>query len=123
VSHAALKLGVRLDLLTGAIHGPILAPGAVHDRAVSDAQPALPPGSLRITDLGFFGLERFATLAKAGVLLLSRPQATTIAFDQQQRRWDVADLLAAQQTDSIDLPKVPAWGLSSGLRRASPVGS
>ena len=101
---AALKLGVQFNLTDGSLRGPLLAAGRVHDRAVSDRQPVLPPGSLRITDLGFFGLERFARLDAAGVFILSRPQAGTIAYDEQDRRWDVADLLAAQGSATVDLP-------------------
>jgi hypothetical protein len=103
-SHAALKLGVRLDLCCGQLHGPVLAAGHLHDRAVSDQQPPLLPESLRITDLGFFGQARFAALAAQGVLLLSRPQAGTLVLDEQGRRWDIPDLLEAQGTDRVDLP-------------------
>ncbi len=103
-TRAALKLGVQFNLADGSLRGPLLAAGRVHDRAVSDRQPALPPGSLRITDLGFFSLARFARLTAAGVYLLSRPQACTIAYDQQGRRWDIADLLHAQGSATVDRP-------------------
>jgi len=102
-SHAALKLSVRLDLLCGSLHGPVLAAGHVQDRVVSQDHPALPANSLRITDLGYFSTETFAALVATDVFVLSRPQARTTAVDADGHVWDIADLLAAQTTNRVDL--------------------
>lgn len=50
---AALKLGVRLDLRRGTLTGPLLDTGRTHDRTCAITATPLPPGALRLADLGF----------------------------------------------------------------------
>lgn len=54
---AALKIQVSLDLCTGALSGPLLQDGRCHDRTSSIQRDPLPPGSLRLADLGYFSLD------------------------------------------------------------------
>jgi hypothetical protein len=98
---AVLKLGVRLDLLHGGLHGPALADGKRHDRTVVADLPTLPPGSLLLADLGFFSLATLAAHAAAGVHLLTRIQAGTCLYDQVGKRWSLAAFLA-EQTGPVD---------------------
>ena len=42
-SGAALKIGVRLDLVSGRLHGPVLGAGRDHDQTLPLAATALPP--------------------------------------------------------------------------------
>jgi hypothetical protein len=56
---AALKIGVRLDLLGGELYGPVLGAGREHDRRLPLKAEALPAGALRLADLGFFDLKLF----------------------------------------------------------------
>jgi hypothetical protein len=90
---AALKLGVRLDLLHGTLHGPVLAAGRTHDRTVAAALPAVPPGSLRVADLGFFSLQDLAAQDRAKRYWLTRIQTGTALFDTTGRQWEVLDLV------------------------------
>ncbi len=90
---AVVKLGVRLDLLQGTLHGPILAAGRAHDRSVVDALPPLPPGSLRLADLGFFSVRELAAQDRAGCYWLTRIQTGTAVFDADGKRWDLPELL------------------------------
>jgi hypothetical protein len=103
-SGAALKLVLRSDLVHGGVTGPLLAPGRVHDATLADAQPLPAPGSLYLTDLGYFGLTRFARLDAAGIWYLSRLRADTLIIDAAGRPWQPGAWLAAQHTDQVDAP-------------------
>jgi|SRR5215212_4669657 len=65
---AALKIGVRLDLLGGGLYGPVLGAGREHDRRLRLGAEALPAGALRLAAdlLGFFDLELFRLLDEEG---------------------------------------------------------
>jgi hypothetical protein len=102
-SRAALKLSLRLDLVSGTQHGPVCAPAKVHDRTLADEHPPLPAGCLYLADLGYFSLSRFRELAAAGVHVLSRLRAGTKLVDHAGRSWDVPAFLAAQQRPRIDV--------------------
>lgn len=100
---AAIKLGVRLDLLSGRLDGPHLASGRTHDRAVPHAEDPLPAGSLLMHDLGFVTLARLATIARQGSYWLTRLKAQTVIETADGQRWQQLDLLAAQDGDRVEL--------------------
>jgi Transposase DDE domain len=106
---AVLKLGVRLDLLHGTLHGPVLAAGRTHDRRAVDALPALPAHSLRLADLGFFSLRDLAAQDRAGCYWLTRLQAGTAVFLSTGHRWELATLLARQGTGLTE------WAVEVGV--------
>jgi DDE family transposase len=101
---AVLKLGVRLDLGQGLVQGPVLAAGKAHDRTVAQRLPLLPPGSLRLADLGFFCLPELAAQDAAGCFWLTRVQTGTVLFDATGRRWELLQLLEAVGAGVIDRP-------------------
>jgi DDE family transposase len=101
-SGAALKLGVRLDLVSGRLHGPVLGAGRDHDRTLPLAARALPVGGLRLADLGFFDLALFGDLAAQGGYWLSRLQVNTAVCDPDGARLDLPALLRA--ADRLDCP-------------------
>jgi hypothetical protein len=101
---ATLKLGVRLELTTGRLEGPTLAAGRTHDRALALASAPLPPEALRLADLGFWKLDELRDLSAAGSFWLSRLQSQVAVFDADGRRWEMADLLAHQAADAVDVP-------------------
>jgi hypothetical protein len=101
---AALKLHVRYDLCAGTLTGPVLTDGRTHESTTAIQHAALPPGALRLSDLGFFDLDVFARLAGQGAYWLSRLHRTTALFDRAGRRWDVLALLAHAGTPTLDLP-------------------
>jgi hypothetical protein len=103
LSGAALKLSVRLDLAQGTLDGPILTGGRVHDRTAAKAHTPLPAGALEIADLGYFSLERFATLTAQGAHYLSRLRADTSLVDPTGTVWQPHALLEAQGTPVVDL--------------------
>jgi hypothetical protein len=100
---AALKLHVRWDWLQGQLIGPFLSDGRQHDRTSVLQQCALPPGSLRLADLGYWSLAELATLDQSGVFWLTRPKVQTAIFTADGQQWDLLDLLQAQKTDEFAL--------------------
>ena len=101
---AALKLGVRLDLVTGRLCGPYVEAGRADDRAAVAAAAPLPPGALRLADLGFFSLDELAEQDAQGVWWLSRWQPGTAIFTPDERRHELLPLLAAATAATVDLP-------------------
>ena len=101
---AALKLEVRLELGGGALDGPYLAAGRTQDKACARRHRSLPPGALRLADLGYFSLGELRDLDGAEVYWLSRYKAGTAVFDAAGPRWEVAGLLRAQGGATADLP-------------------
>lgn len=93
---ASLKLQVRLELRSGALGGPFPEAGRAQDRASGLQHAPLPPGALRIADLGYFSLTVLQDLDADGVYWLSRYQVQTAVFDAGGRRWTVPDLLRRQ---------------------------
>ena len=101
---AALKLGVRLDLATGQLSGPHVEAGRTNDRATAVASLPLPPGALRLADLGFFSLAELAEQDAQGVGWLSRWRPGTTLFTPDGRRQDLLAVLEAAATGALDLP-------------------
>ena len=100
---AALKLGVRLDLACGQLQGPYVEAGRADDRAALAASPPLPPGALRLGDLGFFRLDELAAQDARGVYWLSRWQPGTALFTPDGQRHELLPLLAEAATPTVDL--------------------
>jgi hypothetical protein len=101
--NAALKLQLSLDLLTGRLLGPQLQDGRESDRNATLELP-LPPGSLRIGDLGFFDLDAFAAMARRNVYFFSRGHATTLFQDADGRWWSLLAFLQAKAEVPVDVP-------------------
>ncbi len=100
---AALKLHVRYDLCRGCLSGLVVQEGRISDRSTVMQTAPLPRGALRISDLGFFTLAVFAAMTAQGVYWLSRLAPGTAVYTPDGARWDVLDLLAAQDTATVDL--------------------
>jgi len=78
---STLKCGLQLDLLTGAITGLDLVNGRAADRALPLQHTALPAGSLRLADRGFYHLEHLRQLHLDGVFWLTRlPSNALVAY-------------------------------------------
>lgn len=102
-SAAALKFGLGIDLKTGALRGPYLENARTHDGGtVIQAEPVARNG-LRIADVGFFALERFAQLESDGAYWLSRIRVGTNIVDAQGRSWRLSHWLPADAT-RVDVP-------------------
>ncbi len=100
---AALKLGVRLDLVTGQLTGPYVEAGRTNDRAAIAAAAPLPPGALRLADLGFFSVDELAAQAAQGVWWLSRWQPGTALYAPDGQRHELLPLLTTASGTTLDL--------------------
>lgn len=95
VGAAALKIGVRFDLLGGELYGPVLGAGRQNDQRLPLKAEALPPGALRLADLGFFDLELFRSIGENGGYWLSRLKGASVLREvTNPTTGDRLDLLA-----------------------------
>jgi hypothetical protein len=99
---AALKLGVRLDLVQGTLTGPLLDSGRTDDRGCAITAAPLLPGALRIADLGFWSVATLRELDRAGVLWLTRLQGQTGVLDAAGQPLDLDGLLATTPDDTLE---------------------
>jgi hypothetical protein len=100
---AALTLPVRYDLCRGQLSGLVVQEGRLSDRGTVLQTAPLPAGALRISDLGFFTLGVFAAMTAQGVYWLSRLVSGTAVYTLDGTRWDVLDLLTAQDASTVEL--------------------
>lgn len=100
--NAALKLQLALDLRTGRLRGPQLHDGRESDRNAS-LDYDLPPGSVRIVDLGFWDLVALARLLERGVYWFSRAQASTKLQTDDGRWWELLELLEERGHKPLEL--------------------
>jgi hypothetical protein len=99
---AALKLQTELDLRSGAITHVEVETGRTPDGASRRQEVRREPGSLRITDLGYFNLTVFAQMTHDGAYFLSRLQFPTSVFSPQGTRLDLLTWLAEQASPFVD---------------------
>jgi Transposase DDE domain len=99
---AALKLQTELDLRTGALAHVEVEPGRRPDVATSRQQARHGPGTLRITDLGFFDLAVFAAMMAAGEHFLSRLKFGTHVLGPAGAAVDMLPWLARQPGLFVD---------------------
>lgn len=64
----------------------------------------LPPGALRIADLGYYSLDLLGELDHQGVYWLSRVQSRAVILDREGHRLDLRALLEAHGEAKVDLP-------------------
>ena len=101
-SESALSLGVRLDLSTGALHGPHLRDGRAHELGSAEHNRLPPRGALSLGDLGYWSLDEFRRLDRADVYWLSAVRADAVVYDAQGERREVADLLRSHAGRELD---------------------
>jgi hypothetical protein len=101
---AALKAQVRWEVRSGTLEGLALSAGRGADAAAGLATAALPAGSLRLADLGYFDLRALAGYGRAGVFWLSRVPGGTRLYDAAGRKWEPGTFLKQQGGDRVDVP-------------------
>lgn len=107
VGQAALTLQVRFDLLRGQLAGPLLQAGRAQDRSTPLQHDPLPPGSLRIADLGYFVLTVLRAIGTTGSFWLSRLRVDVIIFAAQDQR--IEDLARWLNAHADDQGQVDQW--------------
>jgi hypothetical protein len=101
---AAMKLQTEWDLRSGAITCVQTEPGRSPDAATSRQQARRGPGSLRITDLGYFNVGVFADMDEHDEYFLSRLQFGTGVLTPEGEAIDVLAWLAEQPGPFVDQP-------------------
>jgi len=101
---AAMKLQVQWDLRSGALQALALEAGRQCDYSTPLQSQALPPGALRITDLGYFDTKVFQRLDQERVFWLSRLQFGTTVFSPEGQALPLRDWLQSQPGPFIDQP-------------------
>jgi Transposase DDE domain len=101
---AAMKQQVQWDLCRGALEAIVIEPGRNCDYKTSLQSAPLTPGSLRITDLGYFDTEVFERFSREGVYWLSRLQFGTTVFTPEGQRLRLLDWLGEQPGPFVDRP-------------------
>ena len=99
-----MKLQAQWDLKNGALDAVVIESGRDCDYKTSLQRDDLPPGSLRITDLGYFDTEVFERFNQQGVFWLSRLQFGTSVFTREGQRLGLLDWLGEQPGPFVDRP-------------------
>jgi hypothetical protein len=99
---AALKLQVRWELTGCALEGLTWHPGRSADTQAPLSQEFLPPGALRVVDLGYFDLDTLQGYAEQGVYFLSRLPSRSVVDDGSGKKWRLGAFLAAVRGDTVD---------------------
>jgi hypothetical protein len=100
---AAFKLQTEIDLRSGAVTHLQIEPGKSPDAATSRQFAPCRPGELRITDLGYFNLDSFASIHNQKAFFLSRVQMDTKLFTASGILIDL-EWLSQQPAGLIDIP-------------------
>jgi hypothetical protein len=102
---AAVKLQTRWELKRGRLQGPQLANGRSSDQASPFRDEEVVPGSLLVSDLGYFNLRQMAARKLAGGYTLSRLKAGTALFSRCGKRLPVDNALLPQRVGQLkELP-------------------
>lgn len=99
---AALKLQVGWDFRSGALQGPFLQAGRTSDRTSPTQRLALPAGSLRLSDLGYFDLRVWRDLTAHRTYWLTRWMAGTQIFEPSGTAVNLVRWLARQGGPIVD---------------------
>jgi hypothetical protein len=89
---------------TGGIDGPYLQSGRVSDRSSYLQEKPLPKGAIRIADLGYFSLDNLLSLNTQGVYWLSKIFSQCQLYDQNEKKWELFELLCSCCDDKLDIP-------------------
>jgi hypothetical protein len=100
---AAAKVAVQWDLNSGHI-GLWLSAGRVHDQRTGSVTASLPPGALRLNDLGYFNLATFAQDAAEGRYFFSRYKVGTLVHTGDGQSLDLLKYLRQRRGDIVDMP-------------------
>jgi hypothetical protein len=101
---AALKLQIRWNLAQGTLAGPFLQAGRTPDRTSPTQSLALPPGALRVADLGFLDLQVLQDLTDQHSYWVTRWKAGLRLRDAAGQPLDLVSWLPRQGQSTVDCP-------------------
>jgi hypothetical protein len=99
---AGLKVQVQFDYSTGRLSQIVLQNGRAQDRDAPIQRTPLPPGALRLSDLGYFALPILGALSDQDVYWLTRSQVNTVMLTREGERLDLLALLRQADTAQVD---------------------
>ena len=100
---AGLKVIVQLEAITGRVRLCAPVPASTSDRALHASLPAVPPGGLRLADLGFFDLRRMAQDTVRGVFWISRVPARLTVRGGGESGGNIAERLSRHKSGRVDM--------------------
>ena len=103
-TNAAIKLQVRMNLCNGKLEGPFPEPGRASDQSSSVQRLPLPPGALRLADLGYFGVSVLSDMNRDRVFWISRIQMQTSVFNAEGERLGLCRWLRKEDATTVDVP-------------------
>lgn len=96
IKKSALKLQLRFDVTTGIFEHFELTDGIVPDTTGEQQMETLPPGSLRLADLGYFSLATLEKLTVEKVHWITRLKAGCCLYDEENEPFSLQDWLKKQ---------------------------
>jgi hypothetical protein len=103
-SASSIKWGVRWDLRSGQLQGPLLQDGKSHETQNPVHALSLPAGGVWIADAGYYSLTYLRQLAQAGIFFVIRPRGNLAVSTLDGQRLPLAACLHQQVGQIIDLP-------------------
>jgi len=97
-----IKIGVCWELLSGALVAVELLDGRIHDQHSVLQTLSLPPGAVRLSDLGFFKLSELERLSTEGSSWVTRYKGGTKLYDRSGQAIDLLKLLPTAGQAIID---------------------
>ena len=101
---SSVKIQLRWELLSGSINHLALTNGTTNDKQIARTAVALPSGSLRLADLGYFSLDELKHCCDGGIFWLTRIPMTCEVFDAESNYLNLQAWLAQQVQREIELP-------------------
>jgi len=116
---SSVKLGVRWDIRSGQLQGPLLQDGKSHETHNPVHALSLPVGGVWIGDAGYYCLHFLRQLASAGIFFVTRPRGNLAVSTLDGQRFSLAPYLRQQTGKVIDLSvrlgSIPALWLPARL--------
>jgi hypothetical protein len=118
-SASSIKLGVRWDLRSGQLQGPLLQDGKSHETHNPVHALALPAGGVWVADAAYYSLLSLHQLAQLGIFFAIRPRGNLVVSTPDGKRLPEAWYLSQQTGKVIDLcvrlGSIPALWLPARL--------
>lgn len=100
---AGLKLQVHFEYTHGILAGITMQDAKTQDQASPYQNIDLPPGALRIEDLGYFSLQRMQKDQEQGVFWVSRLKTGINVYDEKQTELDLVKLLEKTKKNQLEM--------------------
>ncbi|GLV58205.1 hypothetical protein KDH_50380 [Dictyobacter sp. S3.2.2.5] len=118
-SASSVKLGVRWDLRSGQLRGPLLQDGKSHETHNPVHALALPVGGVWVADAAYYSLRSLRQLTQRGIFFVIRPRGDLAVSTPDGKRLPLARYLSQQTGKVIDLSvrlgSIPALWLPARL--------